>query len=226
MRKYDGALALTETLEFSTTSKPKWLTALILAIFVALAVSSVATAQTNDESDGEWDTGSKRRAQRDYNRNDNRNDDRYEKVWSVRGGLGFTEDPDSFLLNAEIERFVRDEVTVGLGMQLGVGDDGVIVSPMLFTRFVFDLTSFENEFIKRLQPFGQAGAGITHINKDLPGKDRDGTDFLLSVGAGFEYKLNDPLSLGTRMLVNIIPGEVLSERIYFSWEVISLRYSW
>jgi hypothetical protein len=28
------------------------------------------------------------------------------------------------------------------------------------------------------------------------------------------------------MLVNIIPGEVLSERIYFSWEVISLRYSW
>lgn len=222
MRGNVGAVAQTETLENIATSKPKWLTVLLLAAFVSLAVSSIATAQSNDESDGEWDPGSNRRSQRAYDRNE----DRDEKLWSVRGGLGFTDDPDSFLLNADIERFVRDEVTVGLAIQLGVDDDYVIVSPMLFTRFVFDLTGFENEFVKRLQPFGQAGAGITHIDVDLPGKDRDGTDFLLSIGAGFDYKLNAPLSLGTRMLVNIVPGEVLGERIYFSWEVVSLRYRW
>ncbi len=148
------------------------------------------------------------------------------KPWSLRGGLGFMDDPDAFLLNFEIERFLRDEVAVGLGMQLGVDDDYTVVSPMLFTRYVFDLSGVQNDVIKKLQPFAQAAAGIAHIDTDTRRRDRDGTDFLLSMGAGFDYPLRDPLSIGTRMLVNIIPGEVLNERVYFSWEIVSIRYHW
>jgi hypothetical protein len=148
------------------------------------------------------------------------------KLWSLRAGIGFLEDPDAFLMNFEIERFMRDEVAVGLGMQLGVDDDYVVVSPMLFTRYVFDLSGSTNDVVKKLRPFAQAGVGITHIDVETRGRDADGTDFLLSLGAGIDYSLNDSLSIGSRTLINIIPGEVVKERIYFSWEIVSIRYHW
>ena len=60
------------------------------------------------------------------------------KPWSLRGGIGLMDDPDAFLMNFEIERYMRDEVTVGFALQLGVDDDYTVVSPMVFARYVFD----------------------------------------------------------------------------------------
>ena len=148
------------------------------------------------------------------------------RAWAVRGGIGFTEGPDSFLMNFDFETMVRDEVAVGLGMQLGVEDDFVIVSPMIFGRYIFDMSGFTNEVAKQMQPFVQGGIGISHIDADTRGRDRDDTDFLMSIGAGFDFPLDDSISVGTRMLVNVIPAEVLSQRVYFSWEMISVRYNW
>lgn len=148
------------------------------------------------------------------------------KPWSLRGGIGLMDDPDAFLMNFEIERFMRDEVAVGFALQLGVDDDFTVVSPMIFARYVFDLSTSANEVVKKLQPYAQGGAGLTHIDHDRRGRDADGTDFLLSLGGGIDYLLSDSLSIGSRMLINIIPGQVLNERLYFSWEIISVRYHW
>ena len=97
---------------------------------------------------------------------------------------------------------------------------------MVFSRYVFDFSGFENELVSMLQPYAQAGAGLTHIDLDRSGSNQDGTGFLLSLGAGLDIPLNDTLGVGTRVLVNLIPGEVVNERIYISWEILSIRYLW
>lgn len=148
------------------------------------------------------------------------------KLWSLRGGIGLMEDPDAFLMNFEIERFMRDEVPVGFALQLGVDDDYTVVSPMIFTRYVFNMSTLTNEVARKLQPYVQAGAGITHIDLDRRGRDRDGTDFMVSLGIGLDFPLTDTLGIGSRALLHLIPGQVLNERIYFSWEIISVRYHW
>lgn len=176
-------------------------------VFVQLLAVSGAFAQTNRDDD--------------YGRRSDR-----DGFWAVRGGVGFTEGPDSFLMNIDFEAMPRDEVAVGLGVQLGVEDDFVIVSPMIFTRFIFDMSGFKNETARQLRPFVQGGAGITYIDVDRRGRDRDETDFLLNVGVGLDFPLDDTVSIGTRMLVNLIPGEVLGQRVYFSWELVSVRYTW
>jgi opacity protein-like surface antigen len=150
------------------------------------------------------------------------------KLWSVRGGLGFTADPGTFLINFEAERFMRDEVAVGLALQLGVDDDNLLVSPILFARYILDLSGSTNKIVKRTNPFVQAGLGLTHlrIKSDNMKKDGDATDFLMSFGLGVDYPLNGTIDIGSRMLINVIPGKVRGEGLYFSWEVLSIRYSW
>jgi hypothetical protein len=157
-------------------------------------------------------------AQNQYSGND--------RAWAVRGGIGFTDGPDSFLMNFDFETMAREQVAVGLGMQLGVEDDFVIVSPMIYARYIFDMSGFTNEVAKELRPFLQGGTGLTHISVDNRGGDDDGTGFLLSIGGGVDYPLDDSISIGSRMLINVIPGEALNQRVYFSWELISVRYNW
>lgn len=149
-----------------------------------------------------------------------------EKLWGLRGGLGFTADPGTFLLNFEAERFMRDEVTVGVAIHLGVDDDNLLVSPILFTRYIFDLSGSTNDLVKKTKPFVQAGLGFTYLEVDTRSRNKDDTNFLMSFGFGLDYPLNSTIDVGSRMLINVIPGEVLNERLYFSWEVVSIRYSW
>lgn len=186
---------------------------IVCSTLVPLLIASAATAQGTRD---------------DYDRNrDRAGTSRSNSLWGIRGGIGFTEGPDSFLMNFDVEHMVRDEVAVGLSLQLGVEDDFVIVTPMLFTRYIFDLSRVDNDALRKLQPFLQGGVGITHMDIDVPrSRDRDGTDFALSLGAGFDYPVNESISLGSRMLVTVIPGEVLNQRVYFSWEILSVRYGW
>lgn len=44
------------------------------------------------------------------------------------------------------------------------------------------------------------------------------------VGGGVVFPPNDSIGIGSQMLANIIASETLDERIYFSWEVLSVRY--
>lgn len=153
-----------------------------------------------------------------------------EKLWSVRSGLGFTVDPDSFLINFEVERFMRKEVAVGFAIQLGADDDYVLVSPHLFARYVFDLSRASSEFARKAQPYAQGGLGLTHLAVDsslkVGGSDKSETDFMMNFGIGVDYPLNRSITIGTRMLINIVPADVLDERIFFSWEILSIRYRW
>lgn len=181
------------------TKWPTCLQALLLTVSIAMPIA--AEARTRDA------------------------DDPFARL-AARGGIGFTEGPDAFLANFELEGMLNGRVGVGLAAQLGVEDDFILFSPHLFTRYRFSLRQLEDEYLRRIRPFVQGGVGITHIDVDRGGRDRDATDVLINFGGGLDYPVTHEVEIGTRMLINVIPGEVLNQRIYFSWELISVRYRW
>jgi opacity protein-like surface antigen len=144
--------------------------------------------------------------------------------FSVQGGLGFTADPDAFLLEFEGSYSIDGAVSFGPAIQIAVDDDLVLVSPTLFTRYSFDLSDATSEVIRPLSPYVQAGLGLTHIDRKRRRRYRDETGFLMNLGMGVDYAVSENVSIGSRMLFNILPGDVEDENFYFSWQVAGLRY--
>ena len=77
----------------------------------------------------------------------------------------------------------------------------------------------------------QGGLGFTYIDIDVPGNlppgvnvDDDDIGLLMSVGFGADYRITDSISLGSRMLFNVLPDDVLGENFYFSWQVAAIRF--
>jgi opacity protein-like surface antigen len=148
--------------------------------------------------------------------------------WSLQSGLGFTAGPDTFLMGFEADYRMSDNFSVGASLQLGLDDVVTLVSPTGYVRYSFDLEQMgSGETWGRLTPFVQGGLGLTYIDLDIPSFlliDDDDIGFLMNFGFGAEYSLSNSMSLGSRMLFNVIPTKVFGDTFYFSWEVATLRY--
>lgn len=147
---------------------------------------------------------------------------------SLQSGLGFMADPEAFLVGIEADFLVHDQLSVGPMVQFGLDDDFTVISPTAYARLWFDLPG-HGEALRRVRPFIQAGAGFAYIEIDaanLPGVavDDDDIGFLTNAGFGADFRLSHSFSIGTKLLFNMIPGEVFGESFYFSWEVAALRY--
>jgi opacity protein-like surface antigen len=145
--------------------------------------------------------------------------------FSLRTGLGFSIDPDTFLMGFEGDyRIITEGFSVGTQVQLGLDDDLTLVSPVFYGRYTVDLGEF-NRSLDRVAPYLQGGLGFTWWEIDRRfGGDDDDTEFLLNFGFGVEYRLTEHVSAGTHMLFNLIPDKIYGERFYYSWEVATLRY--
>ena len=146
--------------------------------------------------------------------------------FSIRTGLGFTADPDGFLLGFEGDYAFTEHLSTGVLLQLGLDDDRTIVSPVVYGRFRSDLGGIDPA-LEPLEPYIHLGFGITywHVDRRPPRSGTtDDVEFLLNPGVGIEYRFTDHVSAGTHMMFNIIPAEIFGERFYFSWEVLTLRY--
>lgn len=145
--------------------------------------------------------------------------------FSVRTGLGFSVDPDSFVLGFEGDYAFSRHVSAGVLLELGLDDDLIFVSPVAYGRYRFDLADFtDEESVHALFPYLQGGLGLTHWDDDDRLGDDDDTEFLLNVGFGVEYEVAEDVSVVSQMLFNIIPDKIFGERFYYSWEVLSVRY--
>jgi len=145
--------------------------------------------------------------------------------FSVRTGLGFSIDPDSFLLGFEGDYAFDEHVSTGVLVELGVDDDLIFVSPVAYGRYRFDLADLtDEESVHALFPYVQGGLGLTHWDDDDRVGDDDDTEFLLNVGFGVEYEVAEDVSVVSQMLFNIVPDKIFGERFYYSWEVMSVRY--
>ena len=148
--------------------------------------------------------------------------------FAVQAGLGFTADPDAFLLNFEGDYRLDDAFSAGAMLQLGLDDDFTLVSPAAYLRYSVDLSDY-NEDLRNLTPFVQGGLGFTYIEIDLPsaappGIDDDDIGFMFNFGFGVDYLFTDHVSVGSKMLFNILPTDVFDDDFYFSWEIAALRY--
>ena len=139
-------------------------------------------------------------------------------------GIGFTDDPDTMLLAGAVDFPMGENWTIGPALQLGVDDDFTLIAPICQVKRFFPITSGD-EGMRRLLPYVQGGAGLAYFNVDNGPGDNDDLGLLLQVGGGLRYRMTDDLSLGTQMDLNFLPGEVLDERYYFSWEVLQFVLS-
>ena len=88
------------------------------------------------------------------------------KSLTSRGGLGFSDDPDAFLLSAELPFRIHEGFSLAPLVQFGLDDDFLFVAPSLDVRYTVDLSRSNSDLVKRLRPFAQAGAGLMYINVD------------------------------------------------------------
>ena len=149
-----------------------------------------------------------------------------EDPLSVATGIGFTASPDAFLWGFEVDYRLAEGFSVGGTLQLGLEDDFTIVSPTGHLRYTFDMSGGSPSGLSRVRPFIQTGLGFTFIDLDNtpPGVDDDAAGFMLNFGFGTEFVLTDALSVGSKMLFNFMPDDVLNENFYYSWEIATIRF--
>lgn len=148
--------------------------------------------------------------------------------WSVSGGVGFTLDPGTFLMTLGAEYDVDDPsgFSVGPLAQFAVSDNNTIIAPTLNARYSFDLSDAKDDVARRLSPFLQGGVGFAYVNKERSGprSDRDDVGFLLNMGVGLEFAIDDSVSIGNSILFNVLPVRTAHESFFFSWQFATVRF--
>lgn len=140
--------------------------------------------------------------------------------WAFRAGMGFTNDPDDFLLNFELPYRFDRYISAGPMLQVGLEDDRFLVAPTM------NLTlTAANLFgdTARFEPNVFGGIGFAVINNDDRGGDTQASGFLANAGFGLDYLLSDRVSVGSRMIFNFLPGKTLDEQFFYSWEIIGVK---
>jgi len=140
-------------------------------------------------------------------------------TWSARSGIGFTEDPTTFLLALGADYFVTEDVSVGPLLQFGLDDDPFIFAPTLHVQYTLDLADIDS-----LKPYLQAGLGFAYMQDYKRNGDEDDLGFLINTGAGLDWYFDERMAVGTSFLLNALPDEVLNEEFFFSWQVVTLRF--
>ena len=145
---------------------------------------------------------------------------------SIEAGLGFTADPDSFLLGIALPWELSHEVSVGPLVQLGFDDDYTLVLPSINARYSFDLSTNDHAELRRLRPHVDLGVGFAYAKlDDVPSfVDDDDIEFMMNFGVGAEYRISRAWSLGSRMRINVMPGDLFGEDLIYSWEVAGFRF--
>jgi hypothetical protein len=142
---------------------------------------------------------------------------------SVKGGLGFTADPDAFLLGFEFDQPLQSSVSFIGRLDLAFDDNDLIVSPSVGARYWFDLTRTSLGGLRPLRPYVDAGVGFTYLDEDH-NDDDDGFGLLIPLGFGAEWPITREIALGTDFHFNIIPVGADNESFYFGWQVLGVRY--
>ncbi len=178
---------------------------------VALGAAAVAGAQTT----GAQSQGQQASAQQDDEKS----------PWSIYGSLGFTLDPETFLLAFGGDYAMTEAFGIGPLLQLGLSDNTTIVALTANGTWGFDLREHvENETLRKLRPTVQGGFGFAHVDKDRGFGDVDDTKFLMNVGFGVEYPVTDHFSVGNSLMFNILPWNAAGENLFFSWQFATARF--
>jgi len=145
-----------------------------------------------------------------------------QRDYFLEAGLGQTFGPSTFLLSATGGKFVDPHLAIGPTLQLGIDDDKTIFAPTFGARRIFELDSAD---LRKLEPYVEGGVGFAYLEDDRRGGADDDFGVLLTLGFGANFELQHNVALGTGILVNLMPGEVLDERLFVSWRILQLNFA-
>lgn len=137
-------------------------------------------------------------------------------------GLGFTSSPDTLLLGGQIDFYTSDRLAVGPMLQIGIDDSTTLIAPSVHVKYLFPTGPGAGGV--ELLPFVQGGLGFAYLEQERRFGDDDDLGLLLQAGGGLEVALTQHTSLASTILVDLLPGEVLDERIYWSWQVLAVGF--
>ncbi len=135
-------------------------------------------------------------------------------------GLGLqadTPDGTAFALGFSGDYYVTREFSVGPLLQMGFTGDLFQLGLTAQAKYTLDLKE-----IPELKPHVEAGLGF--IYSDLKkGRHEDDVSFLIPLGIGAEFKLNNALSLDNTFLFNFTDLKVRDEHFFFTW-LVGVKY--
>ena len=125
----------------------------------------------------------------------------------------------------EVPYSLTSDLTLGPLLQIGVDGGETLIAPTLNARYFLNLgqRNANNDFVRELAPFVQGGLGLVHLDRDQRFRDVDETDFLFNLGVGIDFPISERLSVGSHMMFNVVPGGVLGEHFFFSWQLVSAQ---
>jgi len=125
-----------------------------------------------------------------------------------------TADATAFALGLSGDYFITHNFSVGPLLQFGFTDDLFQIGPTIQAKYTFDLPANP-----KLKLHLQGGIGFIYAELN-GGKKGDGNDtsFLIPLGFGGEYRLNQQFSIGSTVLFNITDlDDVRNENFFFTW---------
>ncbi len=135
-------------------------------------------------------------------------------------GLGLqadTPDGTAFALGFSGDYYVTREFSVGPLLQMGFTGDLFQLGLTAQAKYTLDLKE-----IPELKPHVEAGLGF--IYSDLKkGRHEDDVSFLIPLGIGAEFKLNNALSLDNTFLFNFTDLDVRDKHFFFTW-LVGVKY--
>jgi hypothetical protein len=136
--------------------------------------------------------------------------------------MGFTIDPNDFLLSFELPYRFDQYVSVGPLFQIGLGDDRYLVAPSI--NLTITIPDLPGQNLDRFRPNFFTGVGFAVIKKaHTPSYDDREAAFLINAGFGVDYVVSQRVSVGSRMILNFLPGRALSNKFFYTWEVASIK---
>jgi hypothetical protein len=139
--------------------------------------------------------------------------------WSVRGGLGLTAGPETFLMTLEVPWEADETVSLGPLVQMGFTDDEVLFAPTLQVYMHPPL----RDDLRKFRPYASLGLGFMYLKKDTNRGNKDEAGFLIAGGVGVEYELTERLWIGTNMLFDFLPERTTREHFVWGWQIVTLR---
>lgn len=130
--------------------------------------------------------------------------------WIGSAGLGLTLSPTLFLLSPQIEYVYRRNIFMGPLLQAGLGNGGALIGASYTGRLLIGQNP-------RLRPSLEGGLGIVASSGLFP----NSIGILFHIGMGFDFLLEERLSLGTMIRANFAPP---IQAFVFSWPIFVVRY--
>lgn len=143
-------------------------------------------------------------------------------AWFAEPGVGVTFGPDTLLLALTTGRTIDGGFAVGPALQLGIDDHETFFAPTLNVRREFALTEGD---LSRVAPYIEAGAGIAYLEKERRGRgDDDEVGFVLTAGVGANVRLDGGVAVGSGVVIDLLPTELVGERLIVAWRVVQLQF--